>query len=386
MTKKIYHKLAVALFAIAVLISFCACSDETNEDTHAVLKQNILKQYVSHVISPTYSQLAAQAEQLVFDLQALRQQPTDAHVQAACATFLEARACWEKSEAFLFGPASDFGIDPHIDSWPLDEDAFNIMMANDAQINAMDNDEGDVYAGDHLGNSLLGFHGLEYILFENGSPKPAASISDKELVYAIAVAGDLRNHCYQLEVSWMGDEAPAAHVQKVEELEYNSTVNGSNNSYGDNMVNAGTPGSTYASTTNALMSIIDGCNTIVDEVGTSKIGKPYHGEDIHYIESPYSQKSIQDFYDNIISVQNAYMGGVEGERNSDLSVHYFINKLDAAVDSRVLAAIDNSLAKIAGMKAPFVQNYTDATAKAAIDALAELDDALSAAYDVLRNE
>ena len=161
---------------------------------------------------------------------------------------------------------------------------------------AMDNDEGDVYAGDHLGNSLLGFHGLEYILFENGSPKPAASISDKELVYAIAVAGDLRNHCYQLEVSWMGDEAPVAHVQKVEELEYNTTVNGSNNSYGDNMVNAGTPGSTYASTINALMSIIDGCNTIVDEVGTSKIGKPYHGEDVHYIESPYSQKSIQDFY------------------------------------------------------------------------------------------
>lgn len=386
MTKKIYHKLAVALMAVALLCSLGACTDETKEDTHAILKQNILKQYVSHVISPTYSQLAAQAEQLVVDLQALRQRPTDAHVQAACATFLEARACWEKSEAFLFGPASDFGIDPHIDSWPLDEDAFNIMMANDAQINAMDNDEGDVYAGDHLGNSLLGFHGLEYILFENGSPKPAASISDKELVYAIAVAGDLRNHCYQLEVSWIGDEAPAAHVQKVEELEYNSTVNGSNNSYGDNMVNAGTPGSTYASTTNALMSIIDGCNTIVDEVGTSKIGKPYHGEDVHYIESPYSQKSIQDFYDNIISVQNAYMGGVEGERNSDLSVHYFINKLDAAVDSRVLAAIDNSLAKIAGMKAPFVQNYTDATAKAAIDALAELDEALSAAYDVLRNE
>lgn len=386
MTKKIYHKLAVALMAVALLCSLSACTDETKEDSHAALKQNILKQYVSHVISPTYSQLAAQAEQLVVDLQALRQQPTDGHVQAACATFLEARAWWEKSEAFLFGPASDFGIDPHIDSWPLDEDAFRIMMSNDAQINAMDNDEGDVYAGDHLGNSLLGFHGLEYILFENGSPKPAASISDKELVYAIAVAGDLRNHCYQLEVSWMGDEAPAAHVQKVEELEYNSTVNGSNNSYGDNMVNAGQLGSTYASATHALMSIIDGCNTIVDEVGTSKIGKPYHGEDVHYIESPYSQKSIQDFYDNIISVQNAYMGGVEGERNSDLSVHYFINKLDAAVDSRVLAAIDNSLAKIAGMKAPFVQNYTDATAKAAIDALAELDDALSAAYDVLRNE
>ena len=68
--------------------------------------------------------------------------------------------------------------------------------------------------------------------------------------------------------------------------------------------------------TSAMEAIIDGCKTIADEVGTMKIGKPYSGEDPNYIESPYSHKSIQDFYDNIISIQSVYMGGIEGNRDA----------------------------------------------------------------------
>ena len=29
---------------------------------------------------------------------------------------------WETSEAFLFGPVADKGLDPNMDSWPLDQD------------------------------------------------------------------------------------------------------------------------------------------------------------------------------------------------------------------------------------------------------------------------
>ncbi|MBR6330441.1 MAG: peptidase M75, partial [Bacteroidales bacterium] len=77
-------------------------------------------------------------------------------MQAACDKFLEARAWWEKSEAFLFGAAGDYGVDPHIDSWPLDEDAFNTLMNSPAMIQALDAEDGDVVAGERLGNALLG--------------------------------------------------------------------------------------------------------------------------------------------------------------------------------------------------------------------------------------
>ena len=77
-------------------------------------------------------------------------------MEATCEKFLEARAWWEKSEAFLFGPATDFGVDPHIDSWPLDVDALNMALSNTDQINAMNGEGGDQFAGDNLGNTVLG--------------------------------------------------------------------------------------------------------------------------------------------------------------------------------------------------------------------------------------
>ncbi len=377
-------KTLILVLSIAMWGFMTSCErDEANDSNDAAMLA-VAEQYVNHVVAPTYGSLAEASERLVEDLRRLQTSRTDANVQAACATFLEARAWWEKSEAFLYGAASDFGIDPHIDSWPLDEDGFNTLMSNTAQINAMSGEDGDEYAGSYLGNSLLGFHGIEYILFEDGHAKSASLISDLHMIYAVAVAGDLRNSCFQLEVSWMGDKAPASHREKVEALELKTTINGGN-SYGDNFVMAGKAGSTYSSPVGAMMAILDGCATIADEVGTSKIGKPYNGEDPHYIESPYSQMSIVDFYDNIVSIQNAYMGGVEGQRNSSRSMHALMAELDADVDARITSAIEKALNKISQMRAPFVLNYTDPSCLEAINACQQLDEALGMGINSLRN-
>ena len=369
------------LVAIALLAVGCKHGEGNLVNEKQV---QVIEQYVDHTIAPTYTNLANNTEQLVNELTAFRASHSQSDLNKACETFLAARAWWEKSEAFLFGAASDFGIDPHIDSWPLDVAAFNTMMSNTAQIQAMDSEDGDVYAGEQLGNALLGFHGIEYILFRNGQVKNAAEISDLEMIYAIAVAGDLRNRCFQLEVSWIGDKAAQSHRDKVEELELNSTVNGGSYSYGDNLKKAGNPGSTYASSVNGLMAIIDGCKTIADEVGTSKIGKPYNGEDHNYIESPYSQKSIDDFYDNILSIQNAYYGGIEGQRNDKLSLHAYVKKMDNKLDNEVEEAINNALTKINAMPRPFVNNYTNPKNAEAIEACQALDEVLSRVNEALR--
>ena len=375
--KKNIMRIFVAVVSLAIVLPSCKKKEEglklTDETQVAVIEQ-----FVNHTIAPTYTNLANNTDLLVEELKALRADMTQTNLEKVCNTFLTARAWWEMSEAFLFGAASDFGIDPHIDSWPLDVDAFNTMMLNENQIHAMDGEDGDVYAGEKLGNSLLGFHGIEYILFANGSPKNIAQISDLDMIYAIAVAGDLRNRCFQLEVSWIGNAAAKAHRDKVEELELNTTVNGGNFSYGQNLKKAGTIGSTYTSSVNGLMAIIDGCKTIADEVGTSKIGKPYNGEDPDYIESPYSHKSIEDFYNNIISIENAYYGGIEGQRNETYSLHNYIKTLNADVDAKVVAAINNAKSKIKAMPVPFVQNYQDPANGVAAKACQNLDDVLSA--------
>lgn len=386
--KKLF-KNSLLLAAIAFLsFSMTSCGGSNNdekEEADKALKTAIVDQYLNHTIFPTYTNLANATDELVVQLKALKKEPTQDKLDKACEIFLNARAWWEKSEAFLFGAASDFGIDPHIDSWPLDETAFMTLMNNHAMLELLNAEDGDIVAGEQLGNALLGFHGIEYILFENGAAKDVKSLTDDELIYVVAVSGDLRNRCVQLEVSWKGSSASKEHQDLMEELEFNTTVNSGSNSYGDNMRKSGEAGSTYVTFAEALAAIIDGCIDISDEVGTSKIGKPHTGEDIHYVESPYSYNSITDFHNNIISVKNAYMGGNEGERNESNSVHNYMTTIDQKIDSEVLSAIENALAKINNMAAPFVNNINDPTAGEAMEACVTLSEKLSNAKTALTN-
>lgn len=381
--KRNYLKLGFMTALVAVAMTVTSCKDENDDLYDDGQAAQVAAQFVDHTVAPTYTELAARTELLATQLETLKNEPTDAHLQAACETFLDARAWWEMSEAFLFGAAGDFGIDPHIDSWPLDVNAFNTLMNSPAMIAALDGDDGDEVAGNNLGNALLGFHGIEYILFADGQPRSASSLTENELIYVAAVAGDLRNRCFQLEVSWCGEKAPQSHIDKLDALELPYTVAGGTQSYGDNMKNAGKAGSTYSSRIVALMAIVDGCRSIADEVGTSKIGAPHSGEDVNYIESPYSQKSVIDFHNNILSIKNAYMGGVEGQRDDSKSLHRFVKDNDADLDARMTAAIDNALAKIDAMPTPFVLHYTSSACADAMEACAQVDEIFSEINDML---
>ena len=377
--KKLFKSVAIVAASLLLTVNFSSCNKDpqgNTEETNKAKKEAIVKQYLEHTVYPTYGSLATETDKLVGNLEALKANKTQANVNTATATFIEARHWWEMSEAFLFGAASDFGIDPHIDSWPLDEDAFNNLMGSPNMIAMLADDEDGTIAGEQLGNALLGFHGIEYILFREGQPRDVNEINDDMMTYVLAVSRDLRNRCFQLEVSW-NENAPQAHKDLMEELELNTTVNSSDNTYGANMAHAGQAGSTYASFTNALEAIADGCLDIADEVGTSKIGKPHTGEDPTYVESPYSQKSIKDFYDNIISIKNAYTGGMESQRDETLSLHTYIKDYNADLDTKAMNAIDNALTKIQNMKAPFVQFYADASAGDAMEACQDLSDVMA---------
>ena len=377
--KKLFKNTLLIAASVFIAMNLTSCNKDpqpTTEEANKAQKEAIVKQYLNHTVYPTYAQLAEKTDALVGNLDALKANKTQANVNAATATFLEARHWWELSEAFLFGAASDFGIDPHIDSWPLDEDAFNNLMASPNMIAMLADDEDGTVAGEQLGNALLGFHGIEYILFRDGEPRNVNDINDDMMTYVLAVSRDLRNRCFQLEVSW-NDNAPQAHKDLMDELELNTTVNSGGNTYGENMTRAGQAGSTYATFTNALEAIADGCIDIADEVGTSKIGKPHSGEDPTYVESPYSQKSITDFYDNINSVKNAYMGGMEGQRDETFSLHTYIKEYNSQLDTKAVNAIENALTKIQAMRAPFVQFYADPTAGEAMEACQDLSDVMA---------
>lgn len=405
------------LAASLLTFGLTSCSDNDNDDDNTgnisagdTYLKSVLQADVNYTINPTYKAMAEAASDLYDEVKAMRQASTNngvtaAMVQEACDSWKEARAQYEMSEAFLLGAASDYNIDPHIDTWPLDVSALLITLKDDGQMARLDGDDGPAVAHDDLGMTKLGFHGIEFILFRNGQPRDASELNangkdsynqdgndftsisgERELIYAQAVAGDLRNAIYQLEVCW-NENAPASHKQVLEDLEYATSMPSSSNTYGWNLMNAGNAGSTYPSIKSAASAVLvgdNGCGGIADEVGLTKIGNPHTGADINYIESPYSYNSLTDFFDNIQSIENVWNGGQEGNRSEYSFANYF-KTYNAELGTEVQEAIDNAQAKIKAIPAPFVLNYKSAACDEAMAACTALKQKLEEANDFIQS-
>ena len=130
----------------------------------------VVKNYVEVVVLPTYSELRTKTAELQQAVVTLTNNPTNKNFEAACNKWLEAREPWETSEAFLFGPVADNGLDPNMDSWPLDQEGIANLLKS-GKWNHLE------WSGDFdeeaiaVAQSLRGFHTLEYLLFKNGIPR-----------------------------------------------------------------------------------------------------------------------------------------------------------------------------------------------------------------------
>ena len=324
--------------------------------------RDVLKGLVNDVIVPTYTELADDVEDLEKTLNGLTVNSiTQSQINEACDDFLDARENWERSEAFLMGAASDFDIDPTIDSWPLNRSLL---------LNYFNNGMNDEMLEDA---TILGFHALEFILFRNGQPRKVAEFQGndtyknftgvsgaKELAYAQTICKLLKERCYQLQVAWEGETARnAARVAAVKAAGLDiTTENGL--SYGENLISAGVNAkSTFRSLKAAIAQVLSddegSCCAIATEVGTAKIANPFSAGDISYVESPYSYNSITDFQDNIRSIRNVWYGSTDGSAAGKSFKGFFDAVGQSDVSSQCVDAFNNAITRIGQMPAPFVK-------------------------------
>ena len=307
----------------------------------------------------------------------------------ACNDWKTARANWENTEAFLFGAADVYSIDPHTDTWPVAANDLADVLRDEKAMANLDNFIKTANAG------ILGYHGLEYVLFRQGQPRKIDQITNLEYNYICAVAKDLYHATATLEAAWdskesnaerqrIAKEYVATHLAIDDDGNQEGALDGFQN-FGKAFKNPGT--GDWETALDATREIISGCQDIIGEVGDSKIGLPFTGEDKTYIESPYAYNSITDFYDNIVSCKNALYGSMNATAPNEKSLIYFCknagNATLTAQANEVTAKLDAALDKIKAMKAPFALYYTDGSCKVAIDALGELDDALGALDETL---
>ena len=138
-------------------------------NTDAVLHP-ILETYVNDVVLPTYSDLQQANTALYHAAQAFQQQPSNATFEACCNAWFEAREPWESSEAFLFGPVDALGLDPNMDSWPLDQDAI-VNILNSGKFDNLTWSDGDDDDEIEAVQSVRGFHTMEFLIFKDGKAR-----------------------------------------------------------------------------------------------------------------------------------------------------------------------------------------------------------------------
>ena len=368
-----YSAMTVAALCMA------SCSDDNDDDDDSDdAMQKAVAQYVNGVVIPTYTSLADESINLADACEVLRSNATQANVKAACDKWIAARKYWEQSEAFLYGAAADYNIDPHIDSWPLDKAQLDIALSNSALMESFA--EGELDGLSTLGYGLLGFHAVEYVIFRDGHDRSVSEITENELVYCSAVAKDLRNQCIRLEASWRGiDNVGDAKKSILEDEELEPT-----NDYGEMMKTAGLPGNShYKTQLSAIIQILQGAADISDEVGNTKITDPVSSGNVLDVESWYSWNSIADFADNMRSVQHAYCGNLSDKVN-DNSVSNIVRAKNAKLDDEVKSAISKAISEIEAMPAPFRNHLTEAETNAAKAACNDALDKIENAIELLQ--
>lgn len=316
--KKVQLFIVFALFASGIVVmSACNKNEDDNVDT-AQLKKDILVDAANTVAKSSYEDLATKATALLTSVQTLNATTNDANLAASRTAWKSIRETWEQTEAWLFGPVSVNEIDPRIDTWPVDFNDLEAILAGSQTL-----DEGYV---DGLEESLKGFHPIEYMLWGQDGDKTAAAFTAREKEYLLALAQNLNKLCTEVKTSWTGG-------------------------YTNLLATAGASGNTeYPTTRAAYETLVDGMAGICDEVANGKMKDPFDLQDPTQEESPFAQNSITDFTNNIKGILAMYQGRFisDGKGIEDLVRNY-----NLSLDNEIKTAHATALASLQAITDPF---------------------------------
>ena len=348
LTKLFCGTLSVLLVLSIGLIgcSLTGCGSDGNDDDDDTVSASgddafnantILGNYANTIVLTTYTALDNKAGELLGTVQALNAVPNQAHLELAQSAWIAARIPWEQSEAWLFGPVDTQGLDPALDSWPVNRVDLDGVLGSGQELT-----EASI---DALEDTLKGFHTIEYLLFRDGDQRKAEDITPRELEYLVATTENLKAKTAQLANAW----AP------------------SGENYAAEVANAGDTSTIYQSQKDAMQEMVNGMIVIADEVANGKISDPFNEQDTTLVESQFSFNSIADFQNNIRGIQNVYNGLSE-----------FVNGADPDLDARFKTEVQTAIDSIGAIPNPFRDSITgnrDAV-QAAIDAVSTVQGTL----------
>jgi putative iron-regulated protein len=321
-------------------------ANATNVDFDA----KILSNFVDQVVIPNHASFATEAKGLAAALDTLAEAPTQANLKAAQSAWMEARAPWEQSEGFTFGPATSAGYDGSLDSWPVNENDFKAMLASSSSL--------DIAKISKMSETEKGFHVIEYFLFGPQNNRKVVDLKPRDLQYIRLLGQSFAATANNLQLSWTKgvDGKPA---------------------YREVFVTAGKEGNgVYPTTSAAAAEMIQGMLDSLDEVANEKMNEPFVKQDPKLAESRFSQHTLTDMKHNIQGAQNVYLGIFPGSNGNADGLSTFVAQAKPDVDATVKAQFETAMAAMEKIPAPFetaIQKPEAAAAiKAAVAAISEV--------------
>jgi len=322
------------------LFLFAACTKTEsieNKIDATQEKTNVRKSIASNVILPTYIDMEAKAGLLYTSIQNFNTNSNDANLAVCQNAWYAVRNAWEKSEGFLFGPVAVENIDPRIDTWPVNYQSLDSLLASNA-----------IYTTTYieiLEDALRGFHPIEYLLFGINKGKKANEFNQRQKDYLLALTENLKGLC-------------------------NKTVSDWNSGF---YVDFTTPSSTsvYKTEREVYEEIVNAMSGICDEVANGKISEPFISQDATLEESPFALNSLVDFTNNMQSVENVYYGKyiTDGKGLED-----FVKLHNLSLDNKMKQKITASITSLNNITVPFGKAIKEQPTQVqnAIDAINEL--------------
>lgn len=335
------------IFILLVAGLFFACKKSENPVVTKVEPSAIIAAIATNVNQATYVDLALEADSLYASVQLFVANPSTELLEKCRFYWKKSRAAWEQSEGFLYGPVATDNIDPRIDSWPVDYQAIEVELAGtldftiDANITALD-------------DALKGFHPIEYLLWGVNGATNVADFTPRQFEFLLALTKNLKMLTGQLASQW---------------------ETSTNNAYIHAFTSPNLSNPFYPTYRSVCEEMVNALVAICDEVASGKIGEPLLLQDPSLEESRYSSNSMMDFKNNIISVQNVYLGkyAVNGYGIEDFVRHY-----NLSLDNEIKSAIALCLSRMNAISVPFGIALSTQTQQVAqiVDAVEDLEDVL----------
>lgn len=314
------NKFKILIFALTSLF-FAACS---TDDDPLIVEADFsaeLANIGSNVIVGTYTDLKEKGLALQVATARLEANPTADNLAAAKAAWVAARSPWEQSEGFLFGPVDEEGLDPSLDSWPVNVADLNNVLASSYELTAS-------FLAAQEG-TLKGFHTIEFLLWGATGTKTVDQFTAREFKYLAAAAEAITNDVSALAGLWLATDG----------------------NYVSNLLTAG-QNHVFPSQKSAVEQIVDALVVIADEVANGKINEPFAAQDLTLEESRFSANSKADFADNMRSIQNIYLGKY-GSKGTGEGITTIVGEADPTMDAKVRAAIAAAITSIEGIPGTF---------------------------------